>query len=526
MDGNANTADKGKKEFSVKLKLDGFDDADFYNDGENSGMDVSGDGFPEANHVTFTLFFSADKMTAYIRAQDYKKGRNEDNRVNPDVIYNLLKENAVTFGIDEIGIQEYCKGKSLYKDFEVAKGVRPKPGEDGFVDYYFELEHNGGPKVNEDGSVNYKELNLMENVTPGQLLCRIMPPQEGIDGTNVLGEPVKAKAGKAAAIGCGTGTELSEDGTQILASSGGMVQINNGNVEVKEVYVVNGDVGPTTGNIRFNGAVVVKGNVLSDYSIFANGDIDIQGYVESSILTSTGNITIHNGVNGMKKGMIKADGDVTTKFAEMARIISGGSVYFDYCINCDVRAVGAIIGKGKRASLLGGTYIAGESINIQTAGSELNLTMELQIIPKWNEVRNLKIKPEDRIKEYNEKIAEIELQLADYNKRLEKLEIGLLKVSKKVPGEPKEVAEEKKKNLMLLMQGKSQMKQGINDLEIKKRRLDATMECEGCSIVVKKIIHTGVRVTIGTATLRINGHKEVQTFVEEDGVIKAFGVVV
>ncbi|MFW5670114.1 MAG: FapA family protein [Acetivibrio ethanolgignens] len=116
--------------------------------------------------------------------------------------------------------------------------------------------------------------------------------------------------------------------------------------------------------------------------------------------------------------------------------------------------------------------------------------------------------------------------MADYNKRLEKLEIGLLKVSKKVPNEPKEVTEEKKKNFMLLMQGKSQMKQSINDLEIKKRRLDATMECEGCSIVVKKIIHTGVRVTIGTATLRINGHKEVQTFVEEDGVIKAFGVVV
>lgn len=526
MEGKSYTAGKGNKEWSVKLKLDGFDDDDFYGEEETLDMDMIGEDLQEPNPITFSLFFSADKMTAYIRAADYQKGKDANNRIDPEIIYGLLKENNVTFGIDEIGIQEYCLGKTLYKDFEVAKGERPVTGADGFIEYFFNLEHTGGPKVNADGSVNYKELNLMENVVEGQLLCRIMPPQEGIEGTNVLGEPVKAKAGKPATIGCGAGTEMSEDETQILATVGGMVQVNNGSVEVKEVYVVNGDVGPATGNIRFNGAVVVKGNVLSDYSIFANGDIVIHGYVESSILTSTGNVTIHNGVNGMKKGMIKADGDVTTKFAEMARIIAGGSFYFDYCINCDVRAVGSIVGHGRRASLLGGTYIAGEGINIQTAGSDLNLTMELQLIPKWNEVRNLKIKPEERIKEYNEHIIELETQLVEHKKRLEKLELGILKVTKKVPNEPKEVTEEKKKNFMVLMQGKSQLKQTINELEIKKRRLDATMKCEGCSVVIKKIIHTGVRVTIGTATLRINGHKEVQTFVEEDGVIKAYGVVV
>lgn len=507
-----------------KLKLDGFDYAE--NDelyGENeSDMDMSDDKKP----ITFSVFLSADKMTAYVRATDYERGKEADNSFNPQIIYGLLQENQVDFGIDHDGIEVYAKGKTLFKDLEAAHGQRPIAGADGYVEYLFETERAGGPKVKNDGSVDYKELDLFENVVPGKVLCRIHPPKEGIDGLDVLGNPVPAKAGKEAEISCGNGVELSEDGKTVVATKGGMVVTNKGSIEVKEVFTVNGDVGPTTGNIRFNGAVVVKGNILSDYSVFANGDVVVDGYVESSILTSTGNITIKNGVNGMKKGMIKADGNVTTKFAEMAKIIVGGDFNFDYCINCDVRAVGSIIGKGKRASLMGGSYIAGEHININTAGSDKNLPMDLQIIPRWNEVVNLKIKPEERVKEYQENVNELDRQIAEQKKLLEKIEEGILKVTKKSnTAEPPELAEAKKKKFVSLMQGKSQLKDSISELKAKKEKLDATMVCKGCSIVINRIIHTGVRVTIGTANLRINGHKEVQTFVEEDGVINAYNVV-
>ena len=492
------------RDWMPKLKLDGFDfDADESSNAVEP-QNESNINIPTGpkSPITFTLFLSADKMTAYIRAADYEKGKDANNSFDPQIIYELLQEKEVDFGVDHDGIEVYAKGKTLFKDFEVAHGQRPVPGADGYVEYFFEKDRSGGPRVKNDGSVDYKELDLFENVIPGKVLCRIHPPQEGIDGVDVQGKPVKAKAGKEAVIGCGNGTELSEDGTMILATKGGMVISNNGNVEIKEVFTVNGDVGPSTGNIRFNGAVVVKGNVLSDYSIFANGDIVINGYVESSILTSTGNVTIKNGVNGMKKGMIKADGDVTTKFAEMAKIIVGGDFHFDYCINCDVRAVGSIIGKGKRASLMGGSYIAGQMINISTAGSDKNLPMDLQIIPRWNEVTNLKIKPEERVKDYQEQVSELEHKIAEQKKLLEKIEEGILKVTKKSKQpEPPELADAKKKKFVSLMQGKSQLKDSIAELKAKKERLDATMVCKGCSVVINRIIHTGVRVTIGTANL-------------------------
>lgn len=478
----------------------------------------------EKNTVTFTLFFSADKMNAYIRAQDYLHGKDADNRISTDVIYDLLKEKDVTYGIDEAGIVQYCKGTTFYKDFQVATGLRPVKGEDGSIEYFFTLDLRSVPTENDDGTVNYKELGLVRNVNSGDVLCRITPETEGIDGVDVFGNPVKATPGKPAVISTGKGVEVSEDGLEIVAINNGMVELNNGVIEVKEVYTISGDVGPATGNIRFNGAVVVMGSVLSDYAIYANGDIVVNGYVEASILNATGNIVIKNGINGMKKGFLKADGNVTVKFAEMARIVAGENFYCDYCINCDVRAVDSIIGKGKRASFLGGNYIAGKLIEANTMGSELNIPMDVQIIPNWQDVRNLKTKPEERIRENKEIMSQYEEDLSKLKRSYDLLDNEITKYSRKNRMDTEEEIELKKKKVLILMQKKTDIRREMIEVEEKKDMLSSTFSCEGCMIIARKVIHTSVRVIIGTAMLRINGHMDHQTFIENDGTIESHSV--
>ncbi|MFV0515947.1 MAG: DUF342 domain-containing protein [Aminipila sp.] len=478
----------------------------------------------EKNPMTFTLFFSADKMCAYIRAQDYQRGKDIDNRIPKEVIYDLLKEKEVSYGIDNDGIQEYCKGKSLFKDFQVATGKRPIKGEDGSVEFFFPIDLRYAPKEKDDGTVDYKELGVVRNVNEGDLLCRITPPTDGVEGIDVLGNSVAPIPGKAAVVNGGKGVDISEDGLEYKAQNNGMVELNNGVVEVKNVYTIKGDVGPSTGNIRFNGAVMVMGSVLSDYAIYANGDIIVNGFVEASILNSTGNILINNGINGMKKGFLKADGNVTVKFAEMARIVSGGTFYCDYCINCDVRAAESIIGKGKRASLLGGNYIAGRSIEANTLGSDLNIPMEVQIIPDWQSIRNLKIKPEERIRENNEKICEHVAQISKIRTVYDGLENEINKLSRKNKFDLPEERAAKKKKAMLLMQKKIELKHEIDAIEEKIQKLDLASACDGCMIIVRKIIHTSVRICIGNATLRIQGHQEKQTYVEKDGMIESYSV--
>lgn len=476
--------------------------------------------------ITFNVFFSSDKMMAYIRASDYPKGSDVDNSFDKQVIYDLLAEYGIKYGIDDAAIEEYAKGKKLFKDLDVAHGLRPVNGTDGTAEFLFETNVSYAPKEREDGTVDYKDLGNIQNVAAGDLLCKISPPQEGTPGIDVLGTEVMPRQGKPAVVGYGNGAELSEDGSEIRATIDGMVEFTRGNIEVKNVYNIKGDVGPETGNISFNGAVVVQGNVLADYAIFAKGDIIVNGYVESSMLTSSGSVVIKNGVNGMKKGLIKADGDVTVKFAEMAKVIAGGDFTCDYSINSDIRAARAIIAKGKKGSLLGGTYIAGREVNAVTIGSELNIHMDLQLIPDWQHINNLKINPDERIKNYLEEIAKYEQEISANNKLMAKVDSDLLRITQKLAKETdKDEQQVIKKKALSLMEEKTKIKNSIEDIENHKRKVNIMVDCDGCTVVANNIIHTGVRVIMGTAVYAINGHMKQHRYVFDEGEIKAYSLV-
>ena len=68
----------------------------------------------------------------------------------------------------------------------------------------------------------------------------------------------KSKAGKTSGFRRKNVVET-EDGLRLLADAAGQPKIIDGKVTVLEIYEVNGNVDNTTGNIRFNGKVIVKG---------------------------------------------------------------------------------------------------------------------------------------------------------------------------------------------------------------------------------------------------------------------------
>jgi uncharacterized protein (DUF342 family) len=511
--------------------LEGLDHSGSENELDDASDELSlhNDFFAELEEmdkkIIFTVFFSSDNMTAYIRAEDYSREKDADNSVPTTDIYELLDEKKVVYGIDDEGITEYCKGTTYYKDFVVAQGLNPINGENGSAEYFFSTEEGYEPKERADGTVDYKDLGMIKNVEVDQVLCKITPPTEGTPGINIFGNPVDPKPGNWPQIRPGKNVNVSEDKLQLTAAVNGMVEKNRDAIEVKETYTVYGDVGPDTGNIRFNGTVNIIGSVLSNFSVYANGDIIVNGFVEGSFLNAAGNIIIHNGINGMKKGFIKADGNVTVKFAEMAKIVAGGCVYCDYCINSDVRAVDSIIGKGSRASLLGGNYIAGRIIEATTIGSELNIPMDVQIIPNWQEIKNLELNPTERIKANNMLSADFENGITKLRKVYDAIEVEIGRASKRRNIDDPSDIEMKKEKLKKLIVQHENVKHELEDLKAQRDKLEKINNCQGCMIIARKIIHTSTRITIGNATLRINGHMELQTFTEDNRSIESHNFV-
>lgn len=479
----------------------------------------------EYEPIKFTLTLSKNKLFAYVRAERYEDIPEDQRAFDPKVIYDLAAQYGIKYGIDDDAVVEFAKGRRLYQDLELAKGKEPIDGVDGKVRYLFEINVTNAPKENEDGTVDYKELGLIQNVSEGDLVCKITLPTLGTKGIDVFGDEVLAKDGKAAEISLGQGVELSEDGLEVRATMDGRVVSNRGTIEISNVYAVKGDVGPETGNIRFNGSVTVQGNVMSDYSIFAKGDIVVNGYVEASMLNASGNIIIANGVNGMKKGLIKADGSITTKFAEMARLIAGTDIFCDYSINSDFRANRDIVASGKKGSLLGGNYLAGNAIEAKMIGSEINVSMDLQIVPDWLHEVGFTLNPEERIANYKKAGQEFAQDLADCEKGAQKMEKNLLQISQRLQKDvDKEEMAELKQKVLTYNQERTRLKEAIEEIKEKQKVLEADLLCTGCKIVAKDIIHTGVRIVMGTQTYRINGHEKTKTYVLEDGEIKSYGI--
>lgn len=479
----------------------------------------------EYEPIQFTLTLSQNKMFAYVRAENYEGIPEEKRGFDPQIIYDLANQYGVKYGIDDEAVKEYANGRRLYQDLELAHGKEPIDGVDAKVRYLFDLNASNAPKENEDGTVNYKELGLIQNVSEKDLICKITPPKDGEKGINVLGDEVLPKEGKTAELNLGQGVVLTDDGLEVRATMEGRVVFNKGTIEVSNIYTVKGDVGPETGNIRFNGSVVVQGNVMSDYSIFAKGDIVVNGYVEASMLNATGNVIIANGMNGMKKGFIKADGNITVKFAEMAKLIAGGDILCDYSINSDFRANRNIVASGKKGSLLGGSYLAGNMIEAKVIGSELNISMDLQIVPDWMHEVGFTLNPEERIANYKKAGQEFAQDLADCEKGAAKMEKNLMQISQRLQKDlDRAEMEELKQKVLAYNQERTRLKEAIEEIKVKQKVLEADLLCEGCKIVVKDIIHTGVRIVMGTQTYRINGHEKIQTYLLEDGEIKSYGI--
>lgn len=74
-----------------------------------------------------------------------------------------------------------------------AKGKNPIHGKDAKIEYFFNTNLNLKPKKNEDGSVDYRDLNTISHVKAGDLLARLIPEDPGTPGMNVFGEEISPR---------------------------------------------------------------------------------------------------------------------------------------------------------------------------------------------------------------------------------------------------------------------------------------------------------------------------------------------
>jgi uncharacterized protein len=297
----------------------------------------------------------------------------EVSLINEGDVYETLSESGVIFGLLPDAIKTLVDQKVLGTGVEVARGEPAGEGADGYVNFHFEKD---GRKVDlkEDsfGRVNFKDMNLIQNVLKGDVLCELVPPESGSDGITVKGEPVHGKLGAAAKLPGGKNVETGEGGTRLLASIDGMVVWNDPTVAIEPMYVVD-RVDSSTGNIRFNGSVVVNGEVGDGFEIHAAEDVTIAMSVGRVTIESGGDIKIAGGILGQDKAHLAAKGSIHIKFVQDSHLSAGKEIVVDdYIRSSQVTASGPVIVKSSNGWISGGLIASEAWIYCHTIGLATN----------------------------------------------------------------------------------------------------------------------------------------------------------
>ena len=220
--------------------------------------------------------------------------------------------------------------------------------------------------------MNFRDLDLLENVVVGQVLAVKVPAEDGVPGRTVTNRIIPARSGKDTQIKHGKGTILSEDGTELTAEINGQVVYQNGKISVEPVYHVKGDVSLETGNIVFLGSVVVSGSVQDNFTVKAAGNIEIKGSVQKAFLEAEGDIIIRQGIMGREEAKVESTGgSVYAKFIQTANVVAERDVIVaEGIMHSNADAGGRILCHGRRARIVGGLIRAGEEVNARYIGSD------------------------------------------------------------------------------------------------------------------------------------------------------------
>ena len=460
---------------------------------------------PEKEYAMIVM----DEKRQYATIRLYPNS-SEGARLTNEEILDLLQQKGITYGILQKNIDMMLKARLYCTNVLIAKATMPVHGTDAVITYHFNIDKTNKPEVGKDGHVDFHKLDMIEPVTEGQLLATLQPADYGVPGTDVTGNPIYPKKVVVKKLRYGKNIHVSEDGLNMYSDVSGNVTCVDDMVFVSNCYEVPADVGPSTGDIEYDGSVNIKGNVLTGYTVNVTGDIYVNGAVEGSTLIAGGKIVLNRGIKGMGKGVMKAGGDVISNFIESSSVYSGGKIITDALLHSDVTAKGTIEVNGKRGLIVGGSVRSTVKIEAKTLGSTMGTQTQLEVGSDPNVV---------------DRYHEIERTMESLGEEKEKLEqnIALLKKRFKSVGS---LEQEKLVSLKTDMMRVEEIDAEMERLTEEYEKLDEELgNTQGNGkIVVTDIAYSGVKLTISNITNHLHSEVQHSAFVREGADIRIKGI--
>jgi uncharacterized protein (DUF342 family) len=458
------------------------------------------------NDSVVSIDIAEGEMRAYIQVTPPGEGGCD---LSVETYLSFLRKNRVVYGVKEDFLRDFADNPVYKEPVIAAEGAKPVDGRDAYIQFNFETDPSKVRlRESSSGRVDFKELNIIQNVVENQPLAKKIPPEAGVMGRTVTGKVIPARNGRDTSLPVGKNVHVGDDGVTIIADINGQVVVASGKVNVEPVYTVQGAVNLKTGNIIFLGTVIINGNVEDGFSVKAAGNIEVNGTVEKAELDAEGDIIVHQGITGKSGGLVRAGRSVWARFIENATVEAGNMVVAsDGIINSQVDAYKRIICQGKRAHIVGGRLRASEEINAKILGSPTSGTetiCEVGFDPKSKaELDQLKLNKEGAEKE-----------LEETQRNIQTL-INIKKQRKSLPEDKEAYLTEMMDKRQVLVGDIKKADESINKIQ---EFLDGIKNRGRVSASAK--VYPGVKILVRDVREDVRNEYRAVTFILENGLIR------
>ena len=280
---------------------------------------------------SFDLEVDAACMSALVTLHPPKGGK----PVSLPVLRQAIADQGIVHGVLEKELAEALE-RGGAQTVLIAQGTPPTRGTPTRFESLLDRLKPRAQEIDELAQIDYRDLGSLLLVTPGMPLMRRIPPLPGIDGCNVLGQPVLPDELPDTPFNAEmSGVEIDpEDPNLLRAAIAGSPKLIHQGAQVNPVVEVDA-VDLSTGNINFQGSLQVRGDISATMEVRVTGDVVVNGTMEAALVEAGGNVTVKGGIIGMAEAMQDSASDAA---ARTAHIVCGGEVRAHFIANAIISA--------------------------------------------------------------------------------------------------------------------------------------------------------------------------------------------
>jgi len=416
-------------------------------------------------------------------------------RITPDFPMEMLSIDVLRPVIEESGVEwnEHVDQRlrdlisqppqadgSIEGTIAVATPVRH--GSDGYVEWYVD-EHDEQQTDEQSEQIDFYEQCAFVMVESGQTIGKVIEPDGGEDGRDVTGKTWQAKAGRAATLRLDDTIEQASDGA-LIAQTDGMLVRRDGKATISSVLEIPGYVDFSSGNIDFDGQVIVRKGVRDRFEVSATDNIEIFGLIEAASISTQAELTARGGMAGREIGTITTGSHVNARYLNQVRGTVGGNLNFEReLIGCELTIGGEL--RGENGRIIGGQLIVTGHTTVGELGSEAGVPTELVL---------------GTVPMYEQKIQQLQAVREKLQARLEQMQ----EKQKEFAQLGTNAAPEDREKQTALLFKIQELNEQINRADDALPKMYARMEhMRTVSLTVQKVLFTNVRLIIDGETLRV-----------------------